>query len=493
MQANSPGLIRVLGPWMATAVVVGTVIGSGVFKKARNVADLVPEFGLAMGAWVLVGLLALFGALAIAEVAVLFPRAGGNYIFLKEAYGRMAGFLWGWVEFWIIRAASIAALATMFTESFHDVLKQGMQTSLDVLAFWPRQLLTSLVIGVLAYVNARGTKLGGILQLIVTIVKVSSLLFIATLPFIVWAVTNEPQHPPKLDNLRPTWPADWSLVKWSAFGSAMVGVLWAYHGWMNIGMMAGEVKSPQRNIPLALILGVFTLIALYCSANIAYYLTIPRDEIAGVSGSTTVATEFCFRLLGPVGVLIASSIIMMSVFGALNGNLLAGPRLLYAMGQDGLAPAKLQELHPRWATPAFATLVLAVWSCLLVLCVGAMTQYRVPVVPLGFTDLDLNLPAGKSPFDAMTDFAIFGATTFETLAVASIFVFRWKLPATERPYRCFGYPVLPAIYVLVMSAVVANMFISEQKSEAMIGLGFIGFGALWYLLFMRNRTGEPAT
>src|SRR3954454_17220357 len=165
MQPTQPSLVRVLGPWMASAVVVGTVIGSGVFKKAQNVSANVPEFGLAMCVWILVGLLALLGALAIAEVAVLFPRAGGNYIFLREAYGRMWGFLWGWVEFWIIRSASIAALATMFTESFHDVLKQLLHPdrrvhTIEVLGFWPRQFFTALVIAVLAAVNARGTKLG---------------------------------------------------------------------------------------------------------------------------------------------------------------------------------------------------------------------------------------------------------------------------------------------------------------------------------------------
>ena len=489
MPPQQPGLLRVLGPWMATAIVVGTVIGSGVFKKARNVADNVPEFGLAMGVWVLVGLLTLLGALAIAEVAVLFPRAGGNYIFLKEAYGRMAGFLWGWVEFWIIRSASIAALATMFTESFHDILKQSLhvEAGQTVIDFWPRQLLTTLVIGVLAAVNARGTKLGGALQLAITTVKVTSLLFIVVLPFAVYAAVAEPQSPPRIDYLKPTWPADWTLVKWGAFGSAMVGVFWAYHGWMNIGMMAGEVKNPQKNIPLALIVGIGVLIVLYCSANAAYYLVIPRAEIAAVSKDTTVATEFCSRLVGPAGVLIASAIVMVSVFGALNGNLLAGPRLLYAMGQDGLAPRRLQELHPRFATPVLATIVLAIWSCLLVFGVGAMTQYRLPVLPLGFTELDINLPAGKSPFDVVTDFAMFGATTFETLAVASVFVFRWKLPNAERPYRCWGYPVLPAIYVLILAAVVANMFVTpEQQSEALIGLGFIGVGAIVYFVLFRN-------
>src|SRR5262245_19186483 len=186
-------LPRVLGPWIATAIVVGTVIGSGVFRKARNVAENVPEFGLAMGVWVLVGLLALLGALAIVEVAVLFPRAGGNYVFLREAYGKMFGFMWGWVEFWIIRSASIAALATMFTDSFHDVLKEALHPdemrqlkpgeTLEVLAFWPRAFLTALVIAGLAAVNARGTRLGGGLQFVITIVKIASLLFIIVLPF----------------------------------------------------------------------------------------------------------------------------------------------------------------------------------------------------------------------------------------------------------------------------------------------------------------------
>ncbi|HEY3787269.1 MAG TPA: amino acid permease [Urbifossiella sp.] len=471
---------------MATAIVVGTVIGSGVFKKARNVAENVPDFGLAMGVWVLVGLLALLGALAIAEVAVLFPRAGGNYVFLREAYGRMAGFLWGWVDFWIIRAASIAALATMFTESFHDILKQALHTgTADVLQFWPRQLLTVLVIVVLGGVNARGTKLGGILQLIITTVKVGSLLFIAVLPFAVLAAVSEPQAPPRIDNLKPTWPADWSTVNWGAFGSAMVGVIWAYHGWMNLGMMAGEVKNPQRNLPLALFAGIGALILLYCSANAAYYLVIPRNEIAAVARDTTVATEFCSRLLGPAGMLIASAIVMTSVFGALNGNLLAGPRLLFAMGQDGLAPRRLQELHPRYATPALATFVVAGWSCLLVLLGGVLTQYR----PLEFGEYDFNLPVGKASFDVFTDFAVFGATTFETLAVASIFVFRWKYPPTaeNRPYRCWGYPVTPAIYVVILGMVVANMFASpEQRSEALIGLGFIAVGAVGYLGLFRK-------
>jgi amino acid transporter len=492
----------VLGPWLATALIVGTVIGSGVFKKGRNVADNVPEFGMIMGVWVLGGVLALLGSFALAEVAVLFPKAGGNYVFLREGYGRWAGFLWGWVEFWIIRSASIAALATMFSESFHDVLKQSLhpnEKGIEVLPFWPRQMLTVSVISGLTFLNVRGTRLSGTVQFGITLLKVASLLFIIALPFAVYAMVAEPTYPPKLAHLTPTWPSGVGGINWSGVGVALVGVLWAYNGWMNIAPIAGEVKDPQRNIPLSLLLGVFILIALYCGANLAYHLVLPHATIIakdaeGHLSSTPIATEFMSVLIGPAGVVLASAIVMTSVFGALNGNILVGPRLLYAMGQDRLAPASFSRLHAKYQTPALAILVMSGWSCLLVLCVGALTQYRLPTIPLGFTELDLNVPAGKSPFDIMTDFVIFGSVTFETLAVATVFVFRWRIPPTpeNRPYRCWGYPVVPALYILIMCAVLVNMFAApEQRTESMIGAGFIATGAIAYVLFVRGRPSGP--
>lgn len=498
MQPTSPqSLPRVIGPWVATAIIIGTVIGSGVFKKGRNVADNVPEFGLVMAVWVLGGVLALLGALALAEVAVLLPRAGGNYVFLREGYGRWAGFLWGWVEFWIIRSASIAALATMFTESFHDVLRLSLTPgqSADVLAFWPRQFMTALVIAGLTAVNVRGTQLSGRFQFAITLLKVASLLLIIALPFAIYAFVSGPTHPPRVEHLRPAWPPGLFGINWSGFGVALVGVLWAYNGWMNIAPIAEEVKVPQRNIPLALLLGVFILIALYCGANVAYNLVLPREAIVaktaeGNLSSTPLATDFCAALLGPFGAILASAIVMTSVFGALNGNLLVGPRLLYAMGQDRLAPAPFGRLHQRYRTPALAIIVMAGWSALLVLCVGALTQYRVPVLPLGFTDLDLNVPPGKSPFDIMTDFVIFGSVTFETLAVASIFVFRWRIPPTpeNRPYRCWGYPFVPALYIAIMALVLLNFFVNpESRTEALVGMGFIASGAVVYAVGFRGR------
>jgi len=477
---------------MATAIVVGTVIGSGVFKKASVVSQNVPESGLALLAWVLVGVLTLLGALALAEVAVIVGKAGGNYAILRDAYGRWAGFLWGWVEFWIIRSGSIAALATIFTESLHDILRQlvdPQRPDLDVLQPWARTGVTASVIAVLGLVNARGTRLGGGLQVVVTTVKVASLLAIAVLPFIMLGVSTSPEATPQASRLEPFWPQEWTWVKLSLFGGALVGVFWAYHGWMNIAPVAEEVKNPQRNIPLALLTGVFIIIALYVSVNLAYYLIIPGPEIAALKGRT-VAGEFSVRVLGSIGLVAASTAIMISVFGSLNGNLLVGPRLLYAMGQDGLAPRALSRLHPRYATPAVAIAVLAGWSILLVFVVGILTTVRVPTLEIGGGSLDFNLPKDKAPFDVITDFAMFGAISFETLAVASIFVFRRRFPTStvHLPYRCPFYPVLPAVYVLALGTVLVNMF-QSQRAEALTGVGFILVGAVVYLIV--GRRGEP--
>lgn len=474
----SSGLVRALGPLMATAVVVGTVIGSGVFKKPQAIAEHVPNFGLAASLWVLGGVLVLLGALAYAEVSVLLPRAGGNYVFLREAYGRLAGFLWGWVDFCIIRSASLAALATIFTESLHDILRnQTFQQAIGLptgahLGFWPQRLLTVAVLAGLAWINIRGVRWGGVVQLVITLIKIGSLVAIAVLPFLVLADWLSAPARPDFGNLRPVWPEDWRKVFLGDLGSAFLGVLWAYHGWHNLAPVAEEIRQPQRNIPLALLGGVAIIITLYLGANLAYYLVIPRVEMAELK-QTTVATEFSLRLLGPLGAAAAAAAVMCSVFGALNGNLLVGPRLLYAMGDDGLAPRALGVVHARYHTPALAIAVLAAWSSLQVVTVALLTW-------LGW------LEESKSHFDRLTDFAMFGAVIFETLAVVSIFVFRRRWAAAERPYRCPGYPVVPALYVILPAFVLVNMF-THETVEALAGVGFIALGAAVYAVLGLGR------
>jgi APA family basic amino acid/polyamine antiporter len=485
---------------MAVAIVVGTIIGSGVFKKPQQVAEMAPYFGLAALAWILGGVLALLGSLALAEVSVLYPHAGGNYVYLREAYGRLAAFLWGWVEFWIIRGASVAALATVFSEALHDVqgnasFRQalGLSPTTHVLGYWQQRGLTVAVILTLALVNVRGVRWGGVLQLFITLVKIGSLLAIAILPFAAgWFVPSATDGSgPSAANLAPWWPASWQLSTLTGFGTALLGVMWAYHGWMNIAPVAGEVRDPNRNLPLAFLAGTGIVIFLYLGANLAYSLVLPAGEMAQCK-DTPVATVFSERLLGPIGAALASGAVMCSAFGALNGNLLVGPRVLYAMGDDRLAPQKLAAIHPRFHTPAVAILVLAVWAALLVVGAGALSQARFPRFDLFGLPIDPNVAESKSVFNILTDFAMFGATTFETLAVATIFVFRRTHPDAERPYRCRGYPWVPAIYVAILALVVANIFWT-QRTEALFGLGFIGLGALVYFLVFRGPVESRGT
>jgi amino acid transporter len=390
----------------------------------------------------------------------------------------MAGFLWGWVDFCIIRSASLAALATIFTESLHDILlNEACQRSLGLssdfhLGFWPQRILTVSVLAVLAWVNIRGVRWGGVVQLVITIVKVGSLIGIALLPFVVLAGWLSAPTMPDYTYLRPVWPDDWRQVSLGGLGSAFLGVLWAYHGWQNLAPVAEEVRRPQRNLPLALLSGVAIIITVYLGANLAYHLVIPRGEMAELK-QTTVATEFGLRLLGSLGAAAASAAVMCSVFGSLNGNLLVGPRLLYAMGEDGLAPRSLGVVHARYRTPALAITVLAGWSALQVVTVALLTWIGL-------------LEESKSHFDRLTDFAMFGAVIFETLAVVSIFIFRRRLPHAERPYRCVGYPLVPALYVILPAFTLVNMFI-HQRVEALAGVGFIALGAAVYMLLRLRR------
>jgi amino acid transporter len=483
---ESAGLARVLGPVTATAIVVGTIIGSGVFKKPAVIADLLPYSGVVALVWILGGALVVLGALAYAEVAVLFPRTGGNYVFLKEAYGRLAGFLWGWVDFWIIRSASIAALATIFAESLGDVLgNPTFQSAVGIpsgagLGFWSRRLLTVGTILGLGAVNIRGVRWGGGLQVVITAVKVGSIAGIIVLPFFFLSESATPPGgvKPSWDNLNPMWPGEWSvwrdLLVNGALASAFLGVLWPYHGWMNIAPIAGEVRNPQRNLPLSLLVGVLIVVSLYLGANLAYYLMVPGPEIAALKGKdTSVATVYALRLLGDLGAAAASAAIMCSVFGSLNGNLLVGPRLLFAMGEDGLAPRSLNTIHPRWRTPAAAIAVYAGWSSLQVLVTAVLTSVGV-------------LDPKKSHFDILTDFAMFGAVIFETMAVLAIFRFRRLLPDAPRPYRCPGYPLVPLLYTVIPAFVLANTFLKEQV-EAATGVGFIALGvAAYYALGLQR-------
>ena len=488
MQPTPPqSLPRVLGPWMATAIVVGTVIGSGVFKKAATSPSTCPSSAWRWASGCSCGLLALLGALAIAEVAVLFPRAGGNYVFLREAYGRMAGFLWGWVEFWIIRSASIAALATMFTDSFHDVLKQALRPRRDGRG---ARLLAAAAASRCRHRRAgrrerprHATRRRAPVRHHHREGRVAAVHHRAAVRGAARSC-SEPTYPPRVAHLRPTWPS--RLVgdelgevrrrRWSA-------VLWAYHGWMNIGPMAGEVKDPQRNIPLALIVGIGILIVLYCGANVAYYLVMPRDRDRAVSkrhdGRDRVlhpaarAHRRADRLgdRDDLGVRRAERQPARRPAAAVRDGQ-GRPR---AAKPAGTSPA-LRHAGPRHVRARRVVVLLVLGS-------DAPVAVGLAALRRRQASTESGKPIKKSPFDVVTDFAMFGATTFETLAVASIFVFRRKIPPTpeNRPYRCSGYPVVPALYVLIMARGGGEhvLFRAAVRSADRAGLHRRGGGGLW--------------
>jgi APA family basic amino acid/polyamine antiporter len=490
-------LPRVLGPWLAMAIVVGCVIGTGVFKKAHAISKDVPESGVAITVWVVVGLLTLCGAMALAEIAALFPRAGGNYVFLREAYGRLFGFLWGWVEFWFLRVASCAALAAVFAESFHNVLQLAMGTNDEVLGFWPRQAVSAGVVAILGLLAARGTKLGASVSFAVTCVKVGSILALMVLPIVIVLFVSNPPTMPSWSNFKPVWPESFAAFNLQAFAVAMVAVMWPYNGWSNVASIAGEVKNPQRNVPIAFVGGLLLLIALYSLVNLSYFSVVPSSDMKTLT-DIPVASEFARRLLGPIGLLLASMAIMFSTFGALSGNMLVGPRGIFAMSRDGLAPSSLARIHARFETPFNATILMTVVTASFIFAVAGYAEWQKHKVVLAmepFKALGGGVvyfpPAVKPQFDVITDFITFGGSAFEALAVASIYLFRrrYREEIASLPYRCPGYPVIPAIFVVCMSAVLVNMLIVEsQRNEALIGCGFIAVGAILYLVAFARKS-----
>lgn len=471
-----PTLLRVLGPWTAVAVVVGSVIGSGIFKKPQMVAQNVAHFELAALAWILGGLLALLGALALAELGAMMPRAGGNYVYLKEAYGPLWGFLWGWIVFWVIRTGSIAALATVFSESLAGIISSHYLTGADaappfvrfLVSEWGEKTITVFVIAALALVNGVGVHWGGLVQNVSTWLKVGSLVAIALLPFLLGAGDWRHLQTPGVQ------PTSGTLV---GFGAAVLGVLWAYHGWMNVSPLGEELRDPQRNVPRALVIGVGILIALYLSVNAAYALVLPMAAMADTARVQVVAISFAqeaFRGWGPSAMAIAGSAvsagIMLSVFGALNANILIGPRTYFALGRDGLFPRVLGHVHAGFHTPLIAILLQAAWAIVMVLGSGLIRES----------------PA-ESPFDTLTNYVMFAAIIFETMVIAAVIVFRYRRPDLERPYRCWGYPVVPTVYTMVMALVVVNT-IYDQPIKSMVGLGFIAVGmAVYGLVRKRHR------
>jgi APA family basic amino acid/polyamine antiporter len=462
---------------------VGSIIGSGIFLKASTVATELGSFIPIMSIWIVIGLVTLCGALALAELAAMLPHAGGPYVYLREAYGRLPAFLWGWTEFWIIRTGSLGALACA-TVIYGDILLQAMETGGLLPEVIARQIplthASQAVVALLltfgvSIINVIGTRWAAWVQNITSVIKVGFLIFLIVAPFVLFKAN--------VDNLQPLWPQSASLSFWKAMGVAMIAVFWPYDGWINIGPVAEEVKDPQRNVPIALVVGMFIVIGVYLGANISYHLVLPMQDVANSKG---VASDVTQTLLGPMGVWFAALFVMCSAFGALNSNLLAGPRIYFAMARDGLFPAFIRQVHPRFRTPAYAILAQMAWSLVLIIGAYAWTAPAAAKISPTVTAEQQSMPV-KQPnpagdaFDSLTNFVIFGGSIFYAMAVGAVFVLRKTRPDLPRPYKTWGYPLTPAFYLLIFAAAVVSLLVGALF-ETIVGSLLILAGVIVYFI-----------
>ena len=429
-------LSRSLGPIEATAIVVGTIIGTGIFLKPRAIAALLGSPGLILGVWAVGGALSLLGALSYAELGALFPEAGGEYLFMRETYGPAAGFLWAWTYFVCAKIGSIAALGAGFAIYLKAFLP---------LEGWREQAAAVVAILLVSAVNVLGVAVGGRFQAVLTAIKVASLLALLSLAFL--SPSGSWSHLAALP--RPQG----GLL--SAVGLALVGVLWAYDGWNDLVMVSGEIRDPGRNVVRALAFGMGTIVSLYLLVNLAYHYALTVPEMVR---SERVAEAAVLPILGPRGASVLSGIILVSILGALNGAILSGARIPFAAARDGLAPAALAFVHARYKTPSVALLVQ-----------GALACVRIVVFTL----------LGIAQFDMITDMVIFAEWIFYMLCCAAVLVLRRRRPDLHRPYRAWGYPWTQAVFVLCAAGLAVNSLV-EAPRQSGAGLILIALGVPLY-------------
>jgi APA family basic amino acid/polyamine antiporter len=442
-------LRRDLGFWGAVAVVVGTVIGSGIFAVPRAMVSHVGDPASVFGVWIFGGILSLFGALTYAELAAAMPESGGEYAYLREAYGPFYGFLYGWTQAWVAKSGSIATLATLFFY-YLATFSPGLEEVLFSLPLpvgpgggplevrWG-QLCSMAVILVLGFVNYFGVRFGGGVQIVITIIKVVLILGIVAVGLTASAGSAA--------NYSTSVPATGGLT---GFFAALVAALWAYDGWNNVNMVAAEVKRPERNLPRALIGGLLAVIVIYLLTNLAYFYVLPASDVVK---SERVAADMMRRIFGQTGAAVVSVAAMISIFAALNGSILSGSRVPYALAKDGLFFRTCAYVHPKFGSPSNSILLLSLWSAVLVL-------------------------TGR--YEELYTLVIFPSWILYAMATASVIVLRRKRPDLPRPYKTIGYPVVPVLFVVVAGALIVSTLFNSPR-ESMLGLGIIAVGVPFYL------------
>jgi len=456
----SRSLVRGLGLMAATSITVAGVIGTGVFLKARVMTCNVGSPALVLLAWVVAGALSIAGSLTYAELGAMMPEAGGEYAFVRAAYGRFWAFIFGWMRFFIAGAGGAAALAAGLA-IFSNVVAGGAlaahNVSVGSLTISGVTLVAMAAIIVVTLINCAAVAVGGQVASTMAVAKIVLITGLGvaalTLGGGTWAHFSQSGALGLCEGV----PAA-ARGGIAGFGAAMFAALWAYNGWNETSYIAGEVKDPQRNLPIAFIAGIGIVMALYCFVNLAYAFVLPPLAIASLPISSAVATEVAATFLGPSAVKIVSAALVVSIFSALQVMTLLAARVPYAMASDGLFLKWLAELSPRTRVPVRALMLQAVWACVLVL---------------------------SGSFDALTDYAMFAILGFVAMVTASVFVLRRRAPNAVRPYRTWGYPVTPALFLLVTALLLANT-IATAPRQALAGVGLLALGLPFYWYWTRD-------
>lgn len=444
-----------MGFFSTIAVVIGSTIGSGIFRSPAAIAERVPSAVPLMAVWVMGGLVALCGALTLAEVASALPQTGGIYVFVREGWGRLPAFLFGWAELVIIRAAALGAVAITFTE--YAFRARGYDPTLAPYAGYVHDVAAVAII-VLALVNILGVRWSALVLELSTVAKYGALLFIVVLALVVVPAGHaNPAVPAAASTATPMH------VSLGAFGLALVAVLWAYDGWADLSFVAGEVTDPRRNLPRALIGGTAAVIVIYLAANVAYLTVLP---VAQMRTSKLIAADVAQHLIGTPGVVLVGLTVVMATLGTLNGSLLTAPRIFFAMADDGLLYRPIAAVHPRFHTPYLAIALSAALGVIFVL---------------------------MQSFEQLADLFITAIVPFYALAVASVFTLR-KRPDHDPAFRVPWYPVVPTIFILAAIYLLASALIEPASRWPTLAVfGAILAGVPVYGLIVRQRASRAVT
>jgi len=454
VRGPSGDLRRVLGFWSGVSVIIGITIGSGIFRKPQTLAELVPDARIVLALWIAFGVVSLCGALALAELSSMLPRTGGAYVFIHAAYGEAAAFAFGWMYLLVSTPAAIGALATFFAELLLALFGAHHESATHLAV----PAVASLAIASLGVANVLGARLGSAIQGTLTLIKVAALLLVMVVGlFLVDGSFAHFVAAPRRE------------VELGALGRAAASVIWAYDGWIAVSMIAGEVVAAEKQMRRIIVAGMLAIVFLYLGANAAYFHALPIEAMAATK--TGVPQRIMAEAMGPAGALLIGVFILCSAFGALNGNVLAKPRVAFALARDGLTFAFLGRAHPRWSTPHAAILIQCATA------IGLVWLLR--------------------DFDRLTTYFVVAEWSALLFSVGAVFVLRWRRPDADRPFRTPGYPWVPALFLVGTLAGLAAIVWGEIDQATPnwspvwgLLLAVAGFPA--HALWRRGRKPTPA-